>query len=78
MQDYNSSRIIDNINLLFINNNHFDILINHVSENIKKLEFKEFEKIITKANEGKTELIKTLNIKNIKNSSLLNIIERVA
>ena len=27
VQDYNSSRIIDNINILFINNNHFGILI---------------------------------------------------
>lgn len=40
-----------------------------MSENIKKFEFKECPKIITKANEGKTELIKTLNIKNIKKSS---------
>lgn len=30
VQDYNSSRSIDNINLLFVNNNHFDILINKI------------------------------------------------
>lgn len=70
-QDYNESKIVDNINLLFINNNHFNLLIKneyvdifHISDNIKKLKFK---KIITKANEDKSNLINTLKLNKIKN-----------
>ena len=72
-QDNNKSNIIDCINLLFVNNNHFNLLIKkeyldifQVSDNIKKLDFKEFTKIITKANKNKTNLIKTLKLEKIQ------------
>ncbi len=68
-QEYNENKVIDNINLLFDNNNHFNILIKkeykdkfQVLENIKQLDFNEFTILITKSNKNKADLIKILKI----------------
>ena len=44
----------------------------HIPEKLKKLDFKEFSKIITKKNEINTNLISTIKIKNIKKPVYVN------
>ena len=66
------------INLLFVNNNHFNILLNNeskfkrVSVVDKDINIKEFSNIINKKNECSQIFIKSLNLKNIKKCGYVN------
>ena len=75
----NSNKIKDIIQILFINNNHFNLLIKQeyadifkVSDNIQKLEFTEFAKLITIKKIDNKDLIKNINIKNIRNEKYVS------